>query len=101
MYLWVNLADLDVLGSVGCLGSPLVFMICEDRGDRLLPGAYAQRERLDEVYVLVECTPERCDAIKGGMELVSSRKIGRRIRMRETENLPRDNWKYISEKGGK
>ena len=97
-YLWVHLGDLHEVGTVGPFGSPLQFMILSDRGDCLLPGAYLKlRGAVDEAYLIVEASAERCEAIEGGLSVIGPRKIGRAIRTKRTVKLPGKGWEYVSE----
>ncbi len=97
-YLWVNLCDLTEVGTVGPFGSPLNFMILKDRGDCLLPGSYFNpKGKMDESYVVVEATAERCGAIAGGLSVIGPHKIGRKIRTRRTVRLPGKAWEYVGE----
>lgn len=93
-YLWVNLSDLSMLGKIGAFGSPLNLMIRSDLGDELLAGAVLHPNRLDDTFVIVQATPERCEAIQGGIELAGERKLGRKIRTRITKNMPRKPWRW-------
>lgn len=97
VYLWINFADLTGLGTIGPFGSPLNFMIRKELGDCLLPGVYVKRklDKLDEQFVVIECTPDRALAIKPAIELLGKRKIGRVIRTRQTTGLPNKAWECI------
>ena len=97
-YLWVHLGDLLDVGTVGPFGSPLNFMILKDRGDYLLPGSYFKHKgEMDEAYLIVEASAERCEAIEGGLSVIGPRKIGRAIRTKRTVKLPGKGWQYVSE----
>lgn len=96
MYLWVNVADLDTMGTIGPLGSPLNLMVRQDLGDTLLPGGVFNRGRIDEIFVIVECTQERATAIKECLEVMSKVKIKRALRTRITENPPNGKWQVVS-----
>ena len=78
-FLLVNVPDLHQCGTLGTLGSVLNLMVSEALGDRLLP-SYCTRKNLDDVYLVVESTPERCAAMKDALELIGRRKINRKIR---------------------
>jgi len=97
MHLWINLTDLYELGTIGSFGSPLNLMICKDLGDALLPGAYYSDKRLDDMFVVVSSSPERCEAIKDAMELIGEKKIGRKIRTKETAKPPGKTWRHVIE----
>jgi len=99
MYLWVNVADLDSMGKVGTLGTPLMFMIRPEMGDNLLPGAVYKSSRLDDIFVIIECADERAQAIKDAIEVLAKARIKRKIRTRITEKPP--NGKWIPVKGEK
>lgn len=96
VYLWVNLIDLSDVGTVGPFGSPLNFMIRKDMGDELLPGSYFNPKMIDETYVIIECTSQRAEAIKGGLSVQGPRKIGREIRTKVTAKLPGKTWHYAA-----
>lgn len=93
MYLWVNVADLDYMGNLGPLGSPLNLMIRHDLGDTLLPGAVFSPKRVDDIFVIVECTQERAEAIQGALEVMAKAKIRRKIRTNITAKPPNSTWK--------
>lgn len=99
MYLWINLTDLQEIGTLGQLGSPLNFMVRPDLGDKMHLGCWEKdRGPLDQIYVVLECSPERADAITGGLQVVFSRKAKskRPFRTRKTANLPGPAWRYIA-----
>jgi hypothetical protein len=83
-----------MLGEIVPFGSPLNLMIKPKLGDELLAGAVLHPNRLDDTFVIVQATPKRCEAIKGGIELVGERKIGRKTRTRITKNMPRKPWRW-------
>ncbi len=88
MYLWVNLPDLDLLGSIGPLGSPLQLLL-NDRDVVLDGGWFGVNKHADEMYIIIEVDDEeRADALIGALEVIGKRKIGRRIRTRKTQSLP-------------
>lgn len=98
-YLWVNMCDLDGMGTIGGFGSPLMLMVNRSLGDNLLPGAYMQdgaRAMLDQVYVVIETTPQRAEALQGALGVISKRKINRPCRCRTTANLPGKGWRWTS-----
>jgi hypothetical protein len=100
VYLWVNLIDLSEMGTIGkgdsSFGSPLNFFIMKRFGDELLPGSYFNPKMIDETYVIIECTPQRAEAIKGGLSVQGPRKIGREIRTKVTAKLPGKTWHYAA-----
>lgn len=96
VYLWVNLIDLSDVGPLASFGSPLNFFILKDKGDQLLDGSYFNPKVIDETYVIVECTKDRAEAIKGGLSVVGPRKIGREIRTKVTAKLPGNTWHYVA-----
>lgn len=88
VYLWVNLPDLSVIGTIGPFGSPLNMMVQSDLGDELLPGGAYDHNSVDHNYVLVHCAPERAEAIQGGLEVIGKTKLRRKLRTRITAKLP-------------
>ena len=97
MYLLVNILDLDLLGKIGPLGSPLNLMIQEHLGDRMLPGGVYSKSRLDDCFFIVECTEERATAIEGALHVIGKRKIGRKIRTLQYKNIPNGKgWRQFS-----
>ena len=94
MYLWVNLADLSSIGTIGPLGSPLKMMILPEKGDELLSVSVFDHNRVDDIFVLVSCTLERATAISEAMELIAQRKLGRKIRLRTSEKMPETGKKW-------
>lgn len=78
-FLLVNVPDLHQCGTLGALGSVLHLMVSEDLGDQLLPG-YCTRKNLDDVFLVVESSAERCVAMKDALELIGRRKLKRKIR---------------------
>lgn len=89
-YLWVNLADLGQLGSMPIAGTPLNLLINPEFGDRMLPGYFTTSKRMDEACIVVETTPERTTIIKDALELISQRKMGRKLRTKITKTPPRN-----------
>jgi hypothetical protein len=87
MYLLVNLCDLDYV-KMPVFGNALNLMILPEQGDKLLPGALMNTDRVDEMYVVVESTKERAEAIAGGLEVVGKRKMGRAVRTMTRAKLP-------------
>lgn len=85
LFLLVNLADLSLLGDTG-LGNPLILMICPDLGDEILGGSVGIK--LDEASVVIQATPERCKAIREGIQLVGREKIGRPVRCKVRRTAP-------------
>lgn len=98
VYLWVNMIDLTELGTIGSFDSPLNLMIRPELSDELLEGVYVKRDldRLDEQFIVIECTPDRATAIKDAIELLGTRKMKRRVRCRTTQGAPVDAWKCIT-----
>jgi hypothetical protein len=88
MYLLVNILDLDELGSVGPFGSPLTLMVQEQLGDRLLPGGVYKKSRLDDCFVIVECTKERATAIEDALHMLGKRKMKRKVRTLQRQKIP-------------
>jgi len=95
-YLWVNLCDLHKVGTIGPLGSPRTFMLCKNLGDELLEGAYYSPRSLDDNFVVVSSSPERCEDIRAAIELIGEKKIGRKVRTRLTAKPPGKTWRYAS-----
>ena len=96
-YLWIRLTDIDELGTIGPLGSPINLMIRDDLGDRLVGTVMARKGEIDEAYIIIEATEERIEAIKDGLDLIGEKKLGRRIRTKVTKKLPQndDKWTWI------
>lgn len=88
MYLWVNLADLHSVGTISGLGSPLNLMLLEDDE---MGGVFSHASKIDEVYVVVYTS--RHEEIKGGLDVLGKRKIGRVVRTRVTKNRPTKSWR--------
>jgi hypothetical protein len=97
-FLLVNLCDLDYL-RMPVFGNALTLMIREDLGDRLLPGAWIRESgKVDEMYVIVEATAERAEAIAGGLEVIGKRKMGRRVRTETRAKVPTGKgWRHVPE----
>ena len=89
-YLWVNLTDLTSLGRIGPFGSPLNMLVRTDLGDELLPDAYYSRSQIDDVYVIVVSSPNRCAAIRDALNVIAARKLGRKVRCRVTIKSPQE-----------
>jgi len=94
VYLWVNLCDLHKVGTLGPFGSPLNLMIRPDLGDKLLDNTVYHKNKLDDMFVLVQCLPDRADALQDAIELIGNKKIGRKVRTRITKTMP-DNLAWI------
>ncbi len=92
MYLWVNLADLHGVETIPGMGSPLNLMILE--GDEMMQSVFHHASKIDEVYVVIK-TP-RHEEIKGGLDVIGERKIGRVVRTRVTVNKPTKSWRRSS-----
>lgn len=96
-YLWVNIIDLADCGTLGLVGGFLNLMVCSELGDRRLAGGVMSvRGNLDAVFVVIETTPERVEALVPAIQLVGQRKIGRDIRTRVTKRPPGKGWKWIA-----
>ncbi len=89
-YLRINLADItgkdaDVAGT----GNFIHFFIREDLGDKLLPGAYIHKKKIDESWIVIQCeNDDRPAAIQGGLEVIGRSKLGRKIRNQANSKLP-------------
>lgn len=97
MYLWINLSDLSDCGAVPGMGSPATMLIRGELGDNQLPGVYYNPARLDESFVVVETSQERCEAIDGGLQVIGKYKNRRlhRIRTRVTAKAPDKSWRWV------
>ena len=92
----INLCDLSGLGTLGPLGSPLNLMLREDLGDELLPGAWQPANGvLDGGIVLVRTTPERAEALQGGLEVIGKAKIRRPVRCTVRQQMPDAHWTFV------
>ncbi len=97
VYLMINLCDLHQLGAIGSLGSPLKMFINRELGDTLVNQAVYDRKQLDQNFVLVHCKPERADAIKNGLAVISKKKLGRAVRTRIRKTYPSGKkWRTMS-----
>jgi hypothetical protein len=95
MYLWVNICDLDAMGTIPGIGSPLSLMVQQSLGDKLLNGSARHPSKLDDMFVLIESTPERCKALQSAIEVLGQRKLHRKARTRITRDLPDPKtWRY-------
>lgn len=92
-YLWVNVCDLDLMGRVGTMGSPLMFMVRPDLGDVLLPDAVYNDKKIDDMFCIIEATPDRIEAIQGGLSILGKHKINRNIRTRVSVKPPNNSWR--------
>ena len=94
VYLWLNLTDLDELGTIGPLGSPLMLMVNQQFGDNLLGAVLKANGALDDTWAVVECTTERAAAIRDGIEVVAQRKLSRPMRTKITKRPPGPGWRW-------
>lgn len=83
MYLLVNLPDVS-FGQ-----SPLMSFIRPELGDNLLSGTWIAGSELDDLYLAVETTPARVEAIRDGLNLYADKKRIRRVRTKTPKNLPK------------
>ncbi|MBU1747879.1 MAG: hypothetical protein KKA73_09325, partial [Chloroflexi bacterium] len=85
----------DEVGRLGGgLGSPLMLMLRPDLGDQFYPDLVVSHPgQIDEMYVLVETTPERAAALQGGVEFMGERKLKRKVRTRITKGQPGVPWR--------
>lgn len=97
VYLWVNITDLDAIGTMPVFGTPLNFMIRPELGDERQPGGWYSVERLDDAYVIIHTTPARAAALKDVLEMFGRRKMKRAVRTRQTNKLPGTGWRYVPE----
>ena len=96
VFLWINLGDLSEIGNVGPFGL-LNFLVRAESGDILRPGvAMHEGGRIDDVYMLVECTESRATIITDALNLIASRKIKHHIRLRTTVNPPDKSWRILT-----
>jgi len=101
-HLWINLADLQALGTIPPFGSPLMLLLRADEGDVLLPGAYMQRgnnKRWDDVYIVALTYPERGEQLMQVLNSFAKRRGLYKIRSRETVNAPGDTWDCVMPSG--
>ena len=91
--LWVNVPDLQTIGTIGAFGSPINLMVHPDLGDERLDWGVSHPTRLDEMFMLIRCTKERAKAITGGLEVVGKRKMKHAVRTRITQGEPVKGWK--------
>ena len=78
--------------------SPLMLMIQEQQGDRLLDGAYwSSTHSMDDVFVVIECTDQRAQNIQKALESIGNQKMKRKIRTRTTKNPPGESWQHTVE----
>jgi len=98
VYLWVNLCDLQAIGLIGGVFSPLKMMVQESLGDRLLDGVFwSVKQAMDNIFVVVECTEQRAEDMQGGLEVIGQRKLGRKIRTKTTKRPPGKTWRHVAE----
>ena len=88
MHLLINLLDLERIGAIGRTGSPLNLMIRPDLGDVMHWDGVPIGKQVDDVWVAVESSQERVDAIQGGLDVVSRAKTGRGIRCKFRKASP-------------
>ena len=93
-FLWVNAADLSQMGNIGPFGSPLKMMVLPNLGDKLLDIALYDVDRMDNLFAIVECTPDRAIIIEDALIVIGKAKIKRAIRTRITKELPTTDKKY-------
>lgn len=91
MYLWINLADLTLVGTLGDIGSPIALMFQEGE---LIPGTVSHPKSVDEVYIVLKVTDERAKILQDAIILVGEKKIKRNIRMRATKRPPTKVWRW-------
>jgi len=91
--LWVNVPDLQTIGTLGVFGSPINLMVHPDLGDEWLDWGVSHPTRLDEMFMLLRCTKERAEAIQGGLEVIGKRKMKRAVRTKITQREPTRDWK--------
>jgi hypothetical protein len=97
MYLLVNILDLDQLGKIGPLGSPLNLMIQEHLGDRMLPGGVYKKSKIDDCFLIVECTEDRATAIEDALHVIGKHKMKRKVRTLQRKNVPNGkDWHHFS-----
>lgn len=97
-YLWINITDLDGMGTLGPLGSPVTFCIRPELGDRLLEGAYYKpQSNIDDAYLVVETSQERASAIDDVLQLFGVKKLRRKVRTKQTISQPDANWKNVQQ----
>ena len=87
-YLWLNIADLAAIGSIGSFGNPLTLIIQPELNDRQLSGYVSHPKSLDESYVIVRGTKDRMITIQRAMQVISKREIGWKLRTRLTTKPP-------------
>ena len=94
--LWVNIPDLQALGTLGPFGSVLNLMIQPDLGDERLDFAVRKPDALDNMFILIRCTQERASAITGALGVVGKRKMKRPVRTRTTQGEPIKGWERFT-----
>jgi len=93
-YLWLNIADLAAIGSIGRFGNPLTLIIQPELNDRQLSGYVSHPKSLDESYVIVRGTKDRMITIQRAMQVISNREIRRKLRTRLTAKPPGMPWQW-------
>ena len=83
MFLLVNLPD------VSTAQSPIMSFIRPELGDTLLGGTWVAGSELDDLYLAIEATPARVEAIRDGLNLYADKKRIRRVRTKTPKKLPK------------
>ena len=97
VFLLVNIPDLDQCGNIPLFGSPVLFFIRPELGDQLLNIALHNTERVDDMYCVIQTSPERAKAIEAAISLIGKLKIKRVIRSLIKANLPTGkNWRQYT-----
>jgi hypothetical protein len=90
-YLWVNLADVQGMGTIGPVGSPINFILPPSQ----LVGTVQKKSHglVDEVYLVYEV--ESADDKEAGLQVIAKQKIERKVRTKHTVNPPSKHWEYV------
>lgn len=88
VFLLVSMPDLDKCGNIPLFGSPITFFVRPELGDRLLDTSVYNTERLDEMYCIVETSPERAEAIAAAITVIGKARIKRSVRTLIKATIP-------------
>ncbi len=93
VYLWINMADLDLMSSPAI--SPLGWML---QPDETIVATAMHRTKIDEVYAIVATTQERARILDDALQVIAKNKLGRPIRtkIRRTLGTRGKTWKIRS-----
>jgi hypothetical protein len=91
-YLWLNLTDVHGMGTIAPMGSPISFILPTDQ---MIGTVMSRGGRLDDVFIVYEVEADRLEGIEAALQVIAKRKIGRKLRTRQTVNPPGDHWQYV------